>query len=511
MSTKVLDGQVKTVTSIGDGINLITSPKDQFGNPKFTLTAVTAEEFNSKCRIITYSINFQRYYLFQTVVGGNGDKWQQNLFLNLINYQPLGIIEWVVTIDSKTGKKITLIESMDGQQRTKTFIDIMDNKVRLPKGATIYYNKQTYLVEGLNFSELANRHSEYVDRWVKEYKFIILNSNLTKKEKHKRFVDVNNQNPLTSQDIRSSLDNPLSHWLNGMMFSDNPSYEFLYVDSSLAQFKHMPKLSICGKLIQEIVSKVLVYGYAGKYTAIGKAAIDELYNSFSEDGLRTEKDIDKIRPIFDEMMSTADYVITKSATSHFWQKRDILIFMITTWNLLKSRTKFDKKLLRSNYVKAIAQLKSNNPLLNNWALKKGYLKVNKKHSDNKLAESIRERNNTFASCYASGDSPITLEFVIETILSNLIDMKVVSSKTDNKRVFTQKQKQEVCALQNNKCACCHDELDPDNTSSYEGDHIIPHSEGGLTEIANCEVLCEGCHQMKTKLPEQYNKMRNKLK
>mgnify|MGYP003342920207 CR=1 FL=1 len=54
--------------------------------------------------------------------------------------------------------------------------------------------------------------------------------------------------------------------------------------------------------------------------------------------------------------------------------------------------------------------------MNDWAYEIGYL-VDKdnEHEDNELAESIRERDNTFASCYTAGDSPITLEFVIETI------------------------------------------------------------------------------------------------
>jgi 5-methylcytosine-specific restriction endonuclease McrA len=87
-------------------------------------------------------------------------------------------------------------------------------------------------------------------------------------------------------------------------------------------------------------------------------------------------------------------------------------------------------------------------------------------------------------------------------------MGVITVK-DGKRAFSKEQKQQVCALQDNQCACCGEELDPDNTSSYEGDHIVPHSKGGKTTIDNCEVLCLSCHQIKTKLPEQYSKLRGK--
>ena len=127
-----------------------------------------------------------------------------------------------------------------------------------------------------------------------------------------------------------------------------------------------------------------------------------------------------------------------------------------------------------------------------------------------MAESIRERNNTFAACYTAGDSPITLEFVIESIKDKLFEDGIISIR-DGKRAFSKQQKQQVCSLQNNQCACCGEDIDPDNTSSYEGDHVILHSEGGKTEIDNCEVLCLSCHQVKTKMPEQYRKLRNKRK
>ena len=151
-----------------------------------------------------------------------------------------------------------------------------------------------------------------------------------------------------------------------------------------------------------------------------------------------------------------------------------------------------------------------NAFLNDWAFENNYL-VDKKsdHPENKLTNSIRERNNTFAACYTSGDSAIPLEFVIESIKDKLHNLGVISVK-DGKRLFSREQKQQQCAIQNNKCACCNSDIDPDNTSSYEGDHIIEHSKGGKTELNNCEVLCLSCHQIKSKTPDVYKKMREAI-
>lgn len=498
----------KKQTKIAEKNPLFSSPNDKFGNVKFTLNAHSAKDFQSLAARVEYSINFQRYYLFNNPPGSSGHSWQRNLFLNMINYQPIDLIEWVYTVDNK-GKVSIICESLDGQQRTKTFLDIVDNKVKLPKKSFIHYDGKEHDVSNMSYKDLYTFHKEYVDIWLDTYAFLVVESRLQRPEKHKRFVDKNDHNILSDQDRRSSLDNPLSNWLNKIMFSQIPDYKFLIADLDKACFKHMPKLSIFGKVIQEIVSKVLVFGYAGKYTNIGKSAIDALYDRFGEEGDLNHKDIDRIRSIFDDMMSTVEYIIIGSSSQHFWKKRDIMILMILLWNLISSKKQFDKKLLKGDYVKVINSLKKKNDFLNKWAFDKGYLvDMNNQHKDNRLSESIRERNNTFASCYTSGDSPITLEFVVESIKTKLIEQRIVLSK-DSKRVFSKEQKQQALSLQDNKCAGCGDELNPDNTLSYEGDHIIEHSQGGKTTIDNCEILCLSCHQHKTKNSKWFAKIRNK--
>lgn len=488
---------------------LFKSPTDSFGNTKFTLNAYSASDFEVRCKQVTYSINFQRYYLFNNPPGDAGADWQRRIFANMINYQPIGTIEWVNTIDETTGKRVgTECESMDGQQRTKTYLDIRENKVKLPKGAYIFIDGAKVDVGEFSFTRLWQEHQEYVVTWLQEYAFIVIESNLTKEEKHKRFTDVNNQNELSEQDIRSSHSNPLTDVLNPMVLSPKPWYDFLKVDTNKFEFNEMPKLPITGKTIQEVISKVLVFGFAGKYTNIGKGAIDSLYEDFN-DNTKTKKDMDKIYPTLDEVMSTSNYVIKGSKQSDFWKKRDVMILMIVLWDLIANKKKFDSKLLKGGYQKAIAELKQLNAPLNKWALDNCYLvDMFSDHKDNKLANSIRERNNVFAGCYASGDSPITLQFVVETIKNKLYELGIITTK-DSRRVFSKAEKQQVAHLQDCKCACCGEEIEVNNTSSYEGDHILEYSEGGKTTIDNCEILCLTCHQTKTKDKEHYLKLRKK--
>lgn len=486
---------------------LFKSPEDEYGNTKFALNLYSADDFYSKCKLVTYSLHFQRYYLFNNPPGDKGHPWQQSLFANMIGGQPAGLIEWVNTLDLTTGKPGIEQESMDGQQRTKTYLDVRDNKVRLPKNTFIYVNNKKEDVSGLNFKELWQEHREYIENWLKTYPFMVLESNLSKREKHKRFIDVNDQNPLEDQDKRSSLDNPLTHLLNPMVIGEKPAYNFLKVDTDKMEFIHMPKLPVKGKTIQEVISKVLVLMFAGKIVNNGKSSIDSLYDSFNEDGHRDQKDVDLIYPLLNEVLLTTNYIIEKSVSRDFWKKRDVMILMTVIWDLIKNKKKFDSKLLRGGYIKAIKQLKDKNPKLNDWCEANGLL-VDKgsNHPDNKLANSIRERDNSFAASYASGDAPVPFEFVIKTIISKLFEVGIVKTK-DSRRLFTRDEKQHVAHLQNGKCACCGEVLDIDNTNSYEADHIVPHSEGGKTELDNCEILCLVCHQSKTTQFEFYKKMR----
>jgi hypothetical protein len=67
-------------------------------------------------------------------------------------------------------------------------------------------------------------------------------------------------------------------------------------------------------------------------------------------------------------------------------------------------------------------------------------------------------------------------------------------KTDTRRIFTEKQKQEIFARDNFTCRACG----YDNPFGFGlcADHTIPHAKGGKTSTDNGQTLCVTCNASK---------------
>ena len=66
----------------------------------------------------------------------------------------------------------------------------------------------------------------------------------------------------------------------------------------------------------------------------------------------------------------------------------------------------------------------------------------------------------------------------------------------NNRFFNQSQKKEIFLKSGGKCQLCSCNISLDN---FHADHIIPHSQGGKTEIQNGQALCPKCNFKKASL------------
>ena len=65
---------------------------------------------------------------------------------------------------------------------------------------------------------------------------------------------------------------------------------------------------------------------------------------------------------------------------------------------------------------------------------------------------------------------------------------------DARRSFSPTQKKQILAQQNNKCAECHEKLDP---RAIHYHHKKPWASGGKTIVVNGRALCPKCHEITT--------------
>jgi predicted restriction endonuclease len=75
-----------------------------------------------------------------------------------------------------------------------------------------------------------------------------------------------------------------------------------------------------------------------------------------------------------------------------------------------------------------------------------------------------------------------------------ISKKEPTKDRDANRAFNRTQKNEILFQQDNKCAVCHEKLDPRAT---EFDHEKPWASGGRTITENGRATCANCHKIIT--------------
>jgi 5-methylcytosine-specific restriction endonuclease McrA len=73
-----------------------------------------------------------------------------------------------------------------------------------------------------------------------------------------------------------------------------------------------------------------------------------------------------------------------------------------------------------------------------------------------------------------------------------IDQRPKQPKRDSRRAFGQNQKKQILYQQDNKCAKCHEKLDPRTIHFH---HIKPWASGGRTITQNGAALCPKCHEI----------------
>ncbi len=81
---------------------------------------------------------------------------------------------------------------------------------------------------------------------------------------------------------------------------------------------------------------------------------------------------------------------------------------------------------------------------------------------------------------------------VEQLMNRMIGASEAEA-LDPKRFFSREQRGEIFANSKGKCALCGIKLTKTN---FHADHIVPHRQGGPTEVKNGQALCTACNRKK---------------
>jgi hypothetical protein len=77
---------------------------------------------------------------------------------------------------------------------------------------------------------------------------------------------------------------------------------------------------------------------------------------------------------------------------------------------------------------------------------------------------------------------------------------------DPRRLFSDKQRQAIYLAANGRCQQCGIQLE----AGWHADHVVPHSKGGPTDIANGAALCPTCNITKSNKMSSLSAMQKQL-
>ena len=437
----------------------------------------------------------QRKYLFDDIPGGPGHKWQRQLFQSLLVGIPIG--EFMFTVmeienkESETSDTVQVFLNEDGQQRMYTTMAIVDNKVKLPETIP-YQGYEQY--GGRLFSQLPLnlRETIFNTEWPIKVSFL--------KDEHSRydeFVKANDGNPLSAQDLRSGQPTEGASYIQSLVDGDNeikfgnysgmtyPKFEMFQVQVLNGKCSHTyAEIDPSGRSMEEITANWFSWIRYGGLKEMSSARLDQMYSEFNT-GLNPSP---KEKIVFEKLLKRVNSVLIKNKSRKGLTKKPLDYLLPVIQMFIDNNVKIDDTTFIKQYLGAISKLKQENKT---WVPKKG--KNGKKTVAQKFDYVWRQLTTNEAIQYL-------INQVYKTMISKM-KSDGAFNVVDSNREFNDDQKRYKLMDQDYKCGYCGTDIDLHDS---HGDHILPHSKGGKTEIDNLVMSCPKCNMSKKdKTPEEW--------
>lgn len=340
-----------------------------------------------------------------------------------------------------------VFEVIDGQQRINAIIEFLNDGFELAPDADPF---ETEVLAKKKYSELStNFQIEFNSRSLD----IIHLVNYSDEEMEETFLRLQNGTPLNAAEKRRAI-----------------AGEMRNVVKDLAQnqvFDNYCGFSDSHYAYEDICAKILIQLMAGRPTSISAQSLRKMYeqNDQISSTDKVVKDAKKALNFINKAFSKVDsnprlkkYAITDLAV--------IVNGLLETYDLNQYPAEFAQAFLDFQTLRVL----------------------NNEKDEEEQDPVIMEYNNS-----ARGDSLGYIEFRQNTLREYILGKMPYLTTKDPQRLFTKDQKAVIFRLGKGVCANCGDKVTEDD---FEADHIVPHSKGGKTQIANGQILCSDCNKAK---------------
>lgn len=344
--------------------------------------------------------------------------------------------------------ELSRYDVVDGQQRLLTIYDFVNNRIKLPIES-----------DPINGEVVANKYfSDLSEDLQMEFRntsldIVVLNQEYTQDDIEDMFMRYQNGEPLNAAEKRRAIPG-----------------NFKEIVKEIGKHKVFTK---CGfnddrNGYEDAAAKALHIRFNNSFTSITPAAIKRTYlnNQTINSNNKNVKDIIKVFNYIDSAFNSSNNPTPKIKKFGILTLTEVVHYLLENYSI-------------NDYKSEIA-----NAYLNFESLRT---------TNTELEEEEQDQTLSHYTDAARGDSPAQQQYRFD-ILINFI-MKSVPEMTtkDKRRSFTDSQRIAIYQLYEGTCQICKVKVE---FSDYHADHIKPHSAGGLTKIANGQVLCSSCNLKK---------------
>ena len=243
---------------------------------------------------------YQRDYIAKDRV-----KWQQKLIKNILStemvipnlYVRVSDLEPFNTPDNAKGFYNYLSEMIDGQQRSRTCVDFINDKFETPIDTRVDFDfgnnyNEILDIGGLTFTQIENKYPKIAEKFLAKNLSCVACFSMDEEAIHKLFIDLNDLNNMTAQEKRNAIVSSAGDYIRNTarlqphkLFSRDDSLNGKYIN---LKFQKM--------LQDEALAKIVAYiEGSGKENGVVKKTLDDLYTNINyRHNFKLDKKITKI-------------------------------------------------------------------------------------------------------------------------------------------------------------------------------------------------------------------------